>query len=82
MRKVVLIKFVINSVFKHFNAIYRFMACHFTTLWEVAHNSTTDCKTQKKNWVRLSSRAQKQALLRVIGSIQIASKFVLQSTVL
>ncbi|KAJ1525421.1 hypothetical protein ONE63_010235 [Megalurothrips usitatus] len=60
----------------------RFCVHHFTDLWEHTCEVSCDEYQQMKVWKRITSRSQKQALLRAISSIQIASKFVLQSNCL
>lgn len=59
----------------------RFMVGHFLDLWDYACKFSRDPDTQRKCWSNIKSRAEKQTLLRAASSIQIASKFSLQATV-
>ncbi|XP_026276114.1 uncharacterized protein LOC113204941 [Frankliniella occidentalis] len=60
----------------------RFVINHTTDVWQYSCESSADLSSQRKYWRRVAERSQKQALLRVLSSIQIASKFVLQSAAL
>ncbi|XP_034255034.1 uncharacterized protein LOC117653464 isoform X2 [Thrips palmi] len=56
----------------------RFISLHYIDLWAHTYGSSTDRYTQKKTWFHTASRVKKQTLLRILSSIQIASKFVFQ----